>query len=265
MAKTKWFRVACSGKTIDGREITPAQIDQMAASYKPETYGARIWVEHLRSFLPDGPFKSYGDVLALKAEDAGDGKRALYAQIDATPDLMKMSADRQKVFWSIEMDPAFAGTGQAYMVGLAVTDSPASLSTEMLKFSLKADNAPAAAKGHLFSEQLEAQLVADDKPDDGPSILARVKELFTGAKTADSARFGQIEQAIEAVAGELAGVKTAIAGFSAGGAKPDAALSGKVDQLSADFAALKTKIEGTSPDKPRLPSTGAGSFSTTDC
>lgn len=263
--KTKWFRVACSGKTIDGREITPAQIDQMAAGYKPDTYGARIWMEHFRSFLPDSPFKAYGDVLALKAEDAGEGKRALYAQVDATEDLMGLSAKRQKVYWSIEMDPAFAGTGQAYMVGLAVTDSPASLSTEMLRFSLKADTAPAAAKGHLFSEQVEAALEAEEA-DDKPSLLARVKELLSGKSGADAARFAALEQAVEAVAGEVAGMKTAFAGFGAGGGKPDAQLAGKVDQLSSDLTELKNTLAKTSPTLFRQKSDGGGAAATaTDC
>lgn len=264
--KTKWFRVATSGKTIDGREITPAQIDQMAAAYKPETYGARIWMEHLRSFLPDSQFRAYGDVLALKAEAVEDGKRGLFAQIDATPDLMKLSADRQKVFWSIEMDPAFAGTGQAYMVGLAVTDSPASLSTEMLKFSLQAANAPADVKGHLFSEQVEGKLQPEESPDDKPTIFARVKELLSGQTKADGTRFSALEQSVTAIAEEVAGIKTAIAGFSAGAGKPDAQLSGKVDQLSTDFTELKTALSKTSPTLFRPKSDGNGSAATaTDC
>lgn len=262
--KTKWFRVACSGKTIDGREITPTQIDQMAASYKPETYGARIWVEHLRSFLPDSQFRAYGDVLAVKAEDAGDGKRALYAQVDATPDLMKLSADRQKVYWSIEMDPAFAGTGQAYMVGLAITDSPASLSTEMLRFSINSDTAPAAAKGHLFSEQVEAALVAEEATDDKPSLFAQVKAMLSGQTKADVGRFTSIEQAVTTIAEEVGTLKTTIAGFTS--TKPDT-LAAKLDTLAAEFAAVKTKLEtsGALPQRPKSSGTGGDTFSATDC
>lgn len=264
--KTKWFRVACSGKTVDGREITPAQIDQMATSYKPETYGARIWMEHLRSFLPDSQFRAYGDVLAVKAEDAGDGKRALLAQVDATPDLMKLSADRQKVYWSIEMDPAFAGTGQAYMVGLAITDSPASLSTEMLRFSIKSATAPAAAKGHLFSEQVEAALVAEEAADDKPNLFTRVKAMLTGKAATDDARFAQSDQATLAIATEVAELKTMIASFSTGDGKPDAQAAAQLQKLSADFAELKEKLEttGALPKRPKSDGNG-NNFATTDC
>lgn len=262
--KTKWFRVATSGKTIDGREITPAQIDQMAASYNPQTYGARIWVEHLRSLLPDSPFKAYGDVLGLRADDAGDGKRALFAQIDATDDLVRLNRERQKVYWSIEIDPAFAGTGQAYMVGLAVTDSPASTGTEMLKFSLgKPDTLPDAVKGHLFSEHLEGAIVADDgKPD--VSLFSRVKDLLTGQTKADAGRFGAIEQALTAIAEEVGTLKQTIAGFNK--SAPDQQLADQVKTLSADFAAVKTALEtgGALPKRP--PATGDNFTATaTDC
>ena len=265
--KTKFFRVATSGATIDGREITPAHIDQMAASYKPETYGARVWVEHLRSFLPDSPFKAYGDVLAVKAEDAGDGKRALFAQIDATEDLVKLNKDRQKVYWSIEIDPNFAGTGQAYMVGLALTDSPASTGTEMLKFSLsKPDALPDAVKGHLFSAHVEGAIVADDtKPESG--LFSRVKELLTGQNKADTARFASIEQAVTTIAEEVGALKTTVAGFSTGQtAAPDQPLADKVKALSDDFAAVKTALESGGALPKRPPATGDNfSATATDC
>ena len=64
--KSKWFRIAVAGDTTDGREIEANWIIQMAQNYNPETYGARINVEHLRSVYPGGAFGAYGDVLALK-------------------------------------------------------------------------------------------------------------------------------------------------------------------------------------------------------
>lgn len=42
------------------------------------------------------------------------------------PDLVKMTTDnKQKIYTSIEINPKFGDTGEAYLVGLAVTDSPA--------------------------------------------------------------------------------------------------------------------------------------------
>jgi len=92
--QSKFFRVATEGATTDGRNIERRQIEEMAASFNPQTYGARIWLEHLRSLLPDGPFKAYGDVLAVKCEEVapdhpgkvviGSGEGADYANLDAT-------------------------------------------------------------------------------------------------------------------------------------------------------------------------------------
>ena len=47
--RSKFFRVAVEGATTDGRVIERQHITDMAASYDPQLYGARIWVEHLRS------------------------------------------------------------------------------------------------------------------------------------------------------------------------------------------------------------------------
>lgn len=117
--KSKFFRVATEGATTDGRSISREQIQQMADNYNVKTYGARVWVEHLRSLLPDGPFKAYGDVLALKAEevDTDAGKRlALFAQIEPTPALVAMNKDRQKIYTSIELADKFADISSAYLV-----------------------------------------------------------------------------------------------------------------------------------------------------
>lgn len=159
--KNPFFRIATEGATTDGRVISSTWIKQMAANYDPAKYGARINLEHIRGTLPDGPFKSYGDVLALKAETI-DGKAALFAQIDPTDELIELAKSRQKIYTSMEVQPNFAQTGEAYLVGLAITDSPAALGTEMLKFSAQALQNPLAtrkqAPGNVFSEAVEMSL-----------------------------------------------------------------------------------------------------------
>ncbi|WP_367317768.1 GPO family capsid scaffolding protein [Microbulbifer spongiae] len=50
---------------------------------------------------------------------------ALLGQIDPTKELVQMNKKRQKLYSSIEVDPDFAGSGEAYLVGMAITDSPA--------------------------------------------------------------------------------------------------------------------------------------------
>lgn len=264
MPISKFLIVATEGQTIDGREITAKQIDQMAANYDPKKYGARVWLEHYRSLLPDSPFKAYGDVLAVKADTNAEGKRVLLAQIDATSDLVKMNTDRQKVFWSIELDPNFAGTGEAYLAGLAVTDTPASLGTEMLTFAAKSANAPEALKSHLFTAFSESALDIEEaaKPE-GPGLMARVKELLSGKGKSDDARFTQLEGAVTAVAEEVAAIKGAADNF----AKADSvkAMSADVTALKTQLTELTTKLSQT-PDSPPRPQTSGGPVpQTTDC
>lgn len=137
--RSKRFRVAVEGATSDGRTIERQHIEEMAAGYNTDVYTARIWVEHMRSLLPDGPFRAYGTVLSVEAEEVdigGEKKLALFAQVEPTDDLVNMvNVLKQKLFTSIEIAPKFASTGKAYLQGLAVTDSPASLGTEMLAFA----------------------------------------------------------------------------------------------------------------------------------
>ncbi|GGM31930.1 hypothetical protein GCM10009425_48120 [Pseudomonas asuensis] len=137
--RSKQFRVAVEGATTDGRTIERSWIEQMAANYDPKVYGARIWMEHFRSTLADSPFRAYGDVLALstgEVEISGEKKLALFAQIEPTDDLVNIVNNlKQKVYTSIEVNEKFGSSGQAYLVGLAVTDSPASIGTEMLSFA----------------------------------------------------------------------------------------------------------------------------------
>ncbi|MBV8972708.1 MAG: GPO family capsid scaffolding protein, partial [Sphingomonadaceae bacterium] len=45
---SKFFRVAVEGGTSDGRVISRDWIEQMAATYNPATYGARISCEHIK-------------------------------------------------------------------------------------------------------------------------------------------------------------------------------------------------------------------------
>ena len=98
--KSNWFRVAVAGDTTDGREIQSDWIIQMADSYDPNTYGARINIEHLRSVYPGSAFGAYGDVLALKTEKVtidGEEKDALFAQIEPTQGLIELNKQKQKV------------------------------------------------------------------------------------------------------------------------------------------------------------------------
>lgn len=193
MAKTRFFRVAVEGATTDGRTIERQWLADAAATYNRETYAARVNMEHIRGITADKPFKSYGDVLSLKTEEveielAGkkEKKLALFAELDVTDELVAINNDRQKLCTSIEISPNFANSGKAYLVGLAVTDSPASLGTEMLQFAAsQGDKNPLLARkqdpANLFTAAIEAELVIDEAPAANPDptgVLASAKAFF---------------------------------------------------------------------------------------
>ncbi len=241
--KSKFFRVAVEGATTDGRNIESTWIEQMAKNFNRETYGARVWLEHYRGIAPDGLFKAYGDVLALKAEKVdikGQKKLALFAQIEPLPDLVTMTKAKQKIYTSIEVNPKFSDTGEAYLTGLAVTDSPASLGTEVLSFAQqKPDASPFAGRksdpAALFSEAIEADIQFEEVAD-GDSIatkfsngLKALTEKLTGKGKTDDARFSDVMAAFEQF-GEIV----------SGQADQLADLLKKHTELGAEFKTLQT-------------------------
>ena len=130
-----WKRVATSGPTVDGREILPQELRDIAETYKPSLYTAVIWCEHERW---QGCF---GTVFAVRlieeGEDLEPGQVALEAQLKPNDRLLALNDQGQKLFSSIEIYPNFRGKGKAYMTGMAVTDEPASTGTQELYFSNK--------------------------------------------------------------------------------------------------------------------------------
>lgn len=273
-SRSKFFRVATEGATTDGRTIDRTLIEQMAKNFDPKKYGARVWLEHYRGVAPDGLFKAYGDVLAVEARDVEDGKRALFAQIEPLPELVAMNKARQKIYTSIEIHPKFSDTGKAYLTGLGVTDSPASLGTEVLMF---AQQKPAASPfagrksdpAVLFSEAIEADLQFEDVADDesiATKFSAGLKVLtdkLKGKGKSDDARFSEVLDAFEQV-GEL--VADQAKQYSALQAE-NKTLSTKVEDLSKRFGDLVTKLETTPAGNhtQRPPATGGNGVDQTDC
>lgn len=268
---SKFFRVGVEGATCDGRTIERHHIQQMADSYDPAVYGARINLEHIKGYTPDSPFRRYGDVVALKAEEISEGplkgKLALLASISPTDDLIGMTKAKQKVYTSMEIDPKFADTGKAYLVGLAVTDDPASLGTEMLEFSARASHNPLASRKtrpeNLFTAAEEASLeFEDDGPDnEGPGLFARVKALLTKSQQRNQADFSEVHQAVEAVAettAETAGQVATLGGKFSQLSGELTELKEKLEQNTSHFNELKAKLEQESATPPRAPATGAG-------
>ncbi|MEN5032348.1 GPO family capsid scaffolding protein [Pseudomonas sp. Ps21-P2] len=261
--RSKWFRVAVEGATTDGRQIERQWLVDAAETYNPNTYAARVWMEHYRSVLPDSPFRAYGDVLAAKTEEVdvnGAKKLALFVQIEPTADLIAMNKARQKLYTSIEIAPKFADTGRAYLDGLAVTDSPASLGTEMLTFSAQnPDASPLKARkskpDNLFSELLEAKLEFDEieeTPGRFEELFSRIAELLGATKEkdkpveiekpeTDDGKFSKLNDAVGALAGHAADQARLFTSIE----EAHSSLQGSFDKLSTDFNDLIKRLGET--------------------
>lgn len=284
MAKkvSKWFRIGVEGDTCDGRVISATDIQEMAETFDPRVYGCRINLEHLKGILPEGPFSRYGDVVELKSEKIDDdsvlkGKLALFAKITPTDDLIAMNKKLQKVYTSMEIQPNFANSGKCYLVGLAVTDDPASLGTEYLEFCRGAKFNPLnrfkAAPGNLISVATLAELEFEDLPENVFTALSdKVKTIFSRKQASDDARFQDVHEAVTTVSEHVQENLTAtgqrLAELENAFATLKQDVTSKADQTRQAFSQLKTTLDNTeSTTQPRrqLSTGGGGDELLTDC
>lgn len=284
MAKkvSKWFRIGVEGDTCDGRVISATDIQEMAQTFDPRVYGCRINLEHLKGILPEGPFSRYGDVVELKSEKIDDdsvlnGKLALFARITPTDDLIAMNKKLQKVYTSMEIQPNFANSGKCYLVGLAVTDDPASLGTEYLEFCRGAKFNPLnrfkAAPGNLISVATLAELEFEDLPENVFTALSdKVKTIFSRKQASDDARFQDVHEAVTTVSEHVQENLTAtgqrLAELENAFATLKQDVTSKADQTRQAFSELKTSLDNTeSTTQPRrkLSTGGGGDELLTDC
>jgi hypothetical protein len=290
MAKSKFFRVATEGATTDGRKIERDWIEQMARNFNRAKYGARVWLEHIRGIVPGGAFDALGDVVALQARDVEDGKKALYAQIEPLPALLDLNKRKQKLYTSMEVAPKFADTGEAYLTGLAVTDSPASLGTELLEFAAHASVNPLTERKSspdaLLTESVPftLELEAEQPADESAGALRKLADMFArligGESSGNSAAAPAAppapvppqasantaaptggEGAAAAFSTALAQLTVVLQGFSAAQATTQTQLA----TLRAEHDALIQRLSQMPGGPGRPPATGSGERALADC
>jgi len=180
----KRFRVAREGQTVDGRELSRQEIQDMADTYNPEHYAGRINIEHFAGWSPEPPFNAYGDIIKVEAVEEG-GKLCLYNTISALPNFVAMNKNGQKIFPSIEFYRNFAGTNKAYQVGLGMTDQPASLGTQAIKFSSNQFSLRTQPDSEIYMS-LTAPTEINSVPTDQKGLLEQLKTLLTPSKPTES-------------------------------------------------------------------------------
>lgn len=274
----QYTRVAVEGATVDGRTIQRVWLTQAAANYDTDVKGARVWVEHMRSMWSDSPFSAQGDVVALKAEEIKTGKlagkMALYAAIKPLPDLVTLNKRGKKIYSSIEIEPKFADTGEAYLTGLAVTDDPASLGVEMLKFS--AQKTDKKFSSEPLETTLEFSVDEDDEDDEdeentsarreSAGLLRKLLDKFSRLNgrqdvsdkfnTQSAAVLEALGETVEDLHDQVDGLAKQNTAFK----KSNKALRTELDTLRQEFTNFKSQMDSTDGDPAtRKPATGANS------
>jgi len=270
--KSNFFRAFVAGQTIsDGREVTPEMIADIVATFNAETYSPRINIEHIAGYSPEPPFNGYGDVCAVKAQVdeiviAGKTEKrdALYVQVEGNDQLVTLSKRDQKPFPSVELTPNYAGCGKVGLIGLAFTDTPASIGTQRLSFS--------RVNGTLLttsSERAEIEFAEEaDGKDPVDSIVNRLFSKLTGHFKPTEPEKPKDEPAKPAndnfdPGAFTAGIKDAVAGSISAALAPIAEAQARHEQ---EFAALKAKLEAEpAPTFSRTPVSGGGADVLTDC
>lgn len=285
--QSKFFRVAVEGATVDGRTIDRQELLEMAALYNRDTYPARVNMEHIRGITADPPFQALGDVMALKTEEVElvtgekkEKKLALFAQIEPLDNLVKMNAARQKIFTSIEILRNFNNTGKAYLGGLAVTDSPASLGPEMLQFvagqrengadpflsrRLKPDSCFTAA----LETAIEFEEVAAPATEASGLLAAATAffKQFSDAKPAEPKQDDEKPKPANDNDVRFAAIGEGLGKMTAAIEAMGTSFAAEIGTLKTDLAGVKLSIATTPApgQQQRAPATGGANSFTTDC
>nr|WP_319491055.1 GPO family capsid scaffolding protein [uncultured Desulfobacter sp.] len=247
---TDWKRIAKSGPTVDGRKIDPQWLKDMAETYNPDEYTAKLWIDHRRYM------GSYGSVREVKAEQDGDVVR-LFAKISPSRDLIERNQVwEDKLHFSIEVIENFAETGKFYLGGLAMTDEPASLGTDEMRFSTNPDR--------TFTARYPGDPVPDlrDAADDETAftLFRRLLQIFSKSKPEteikeeepmDQKQFDELKGEFKKSLDAVSGLAERLDAFMAAGHPPQDDVADTPDDSgddnatppAEDFTELKTGLD----------------------
>lgn len=286
--KTKPFLLATAGSTVDGRVIDEATLREMASSYDPKTYAARLNIEHIRGISGDKPFRAYGDVVELSVAEVevnfnGEKEKrlGLYGVFDVTEDAKALNEASQKVYPSIEIMPNFGGKGFAYLAGCALTDSPAAIATERLEFKRSLPGTICLSRGDAGQGSEPALLEFADAASsaDGEAGDKFLTKLFAGLENV----FGKTTPKTDPKPEPKQGSADEPAAFSAADLQPVLETFGKnlVGEITGQLHGFRQELDGLAVKvqtaskviedtpagnyKARPQANGSGNFTKTDC
>jgi hypothetical protein len=276
--ESKPFVIATEGQTTDGRNISREWLAQMAKNYKPEIFTAVVNLEHILSLLPDSPFSAYGKVKTLATRETeifGQKRLQLTATVEAHDAAVKIQQEGKKCFASMEVVPNFTGRGEAYLTGLALTDTPASLGTEPMRFSAISSGKKEDIYAFAGETELDFKDTHDDEdaqagrsnesaPPSGSALLEKVKELL-GMKSRDAQGFSDLAHAIETLALSQKELLNRQSAQQSSSTRENAELQTKIKTLANDLTSLKTQLAATESGTKRPSANGGAGLTQTDC
>ena len=176
--KTGWLAIATSGSVVagstDGRKVEKEWLDDMAGNYNTQVHTAKLWPDHRR-------YWNFGKVLALKVQPSTipelKGEITLFAIIAPNNNMIRANVEGEYTFPSIEVGEDFHGTGKFYLRGLGLTDEPASVGVQEVKFSEKGaeDKTAFLVPGHELAFS-ETTLTAIEEA--APGLATKIKNIF---------------------------------------------------------------------------------------
>ncbi|SIN72670.1 Phage capsid scaffolding protein (GPO) serine peptidase [Halodesulfovibrio marinisediminis DSM 17456] len=264
MLYTEFIKVAQSGATIDGREIAPQDLRDIAESYSPSTYEAVIWPEHERFF------GNHGTVAAVEARENGELVE-LYAKFKPGWRFLEKNKEGQKLYSSIEIWDNFGNSGKAYLAGIAITDTPASLGTEQIRLFTAQRTKHSQQTGEFYSGvELPSFFAAAAQPDEQKpeaySLFQRLGAALFGSNhnepetEEESMTEEQFNQLLSALTDTKAAVDGLAGNFNSQQAQPEPEpakaepennfsaqlepLVGSMNKLAEQFGAMAQRMEG---------------------
>lgn len=260
---TEFVKIAQSGPTVDGRNIESSWLHEAAETYDPKIYTALIWPEHLRPY-------NVGKVVEVKVEEK-DGITSLYAKLQPGKYLLSYNESEQKLFTSIEITDDFAESGKVYLTGLGVTDSPASLGTDELRFSHRRQ----FSGSEIYCSGVE--LPKEFKNKDPEEVPGWFKKFLSGwssshqeenkepetpeedSEEMNAEQFKQLTSSIDGLASQFSAMAEAMSKEPEGKGQPEpepeapesdknfSDLSGKVEALTATVKEFTSRLEAANP------------------
>lgn len=262
MLLSSFLVLATAGATIDGRNIEEQWLKDAAELYSADEYTANINIDHYNWY------GNYGQVVEVRLGENKDGKLTLEGRLNPNQYLLQMNKDGQKLFFSSEFTLNYAGTGKAYLTGLAMTDQPASLGTSQAKFS-KGNN---GGQEYTAPQEFTLKFPGDKtEPEDETtkSLLARILDKLPGGQSTEftqkptkqdepemskealvalQAQGEKNEKAIEKLTGTLTLLTEKLTAQVEGEAEPEEGTD--VEKLSNKIVELETKISELQEEVP---------------